>query len=128
MARPKNTGTSVARSSDDEATIVLRGVIVPLTSDVGGAFVSDASRNRERLLSDQRLTEKYGLTMSAWAGIAKNSAFRLAVDAEHERRIRNGDAAKEAAAKVFAEAPEVLGTSFETNRRMLAIALKLHVN
>jgi len=109
MARPKNTGTSVAGSSDDEATIVLRGVIVPLTSDVGGAFVSDASRNRERLLSDQRLTEKYGLTMSAWAGIAKNSAFRLAVDAEHERRIRNGDAAKEAAAKLFAEAPEVLG-------------------
>lgn len=107
MARPKNTGTSVA--TDDEATIVLRGVIVPLTSDVGGAFVSDASRNRERLLSDQRLTEKYGLTMSAWAGIAKNSAFRLAVDAEHERRIRNGDAAKEAAAKLFAEAPEVLG-------------------
>src|SRR5262249_43907419 len=109
MARPKNTETSVARASDDEATVVLRGVMVPLTSDVGGAFVSDASRNRERLLSDQRLTEKYGLTMSAWAGIAKNSAFRLAVEAEHERRIRNGDAAKEAAAKLFAEAPEVLG-------------------
>ena len=106
MARPKNTGTSVAT---DEATVVLRGVMFPLTSDVGGAFVSDASRNRERLLSDQRLTEKYGLTMSAWAGIAKNSAFRLAVDAEHERRIRNGDAAREAAAKMFAEAPEVLG-------------------
>jgi len=28
---------------------------------------------------------------------------------EHERRIRNGDAAREAAAKLFAEAPEVLG-------------------
>src|SRR5262249_16159586 len=106
MARPKNTERSVA---NDEATIVLRGVMVTLTSDVGGAFVSDASRNRERLLSDQRLTEKYGLTMSGWAGIAKSSAFRLAVDAEHERRIRNGDAAKEAAAKLFAEAPEVLG-------------------
>src|SRR5262249_31398269 len=47
--------------------------------------------------------------MSGWGGMEKNFACRLGVDAEHERRIRNGDAAKEAAAKLFAEAPEVLG-------------------
>src|SRR5262249_20618105 len=93
----------------DDATVILRGVSVPLASDIGGAFISDCSRNRERLLSDQRLCEKYGLTMDAWVEIAKNQAFRLAVNAEHERRIRNGDAARESAAKLFAEAPEVLG-------------------
>lgn len=99
----------------DNTSVTLRGVSVPLNSDVGGAFVSDAARNRERLFSDQRLCEKYGLTMDAWAEIAQNKAFRLAVDAEHERRIFNGDAAREGAAKLFAEAPEVLGTILRDN-------------
>lgn len=106
MKRRRDTDISPA----DDATVILRGVSVPLASDIGGAFISDCSRNRERLLSDQRLCEKYGLTMDAWAEIAKNSAFRLAVSAEHERRISNGDAAKEAAAKFFTKAPEVLDT------------------
>jgi hypothetical protein len=61
-------------------------------------------------LNDQRLCEKYGLAHSAWKEIAQNPTFRLAVDAEHERRVRNGDAARESAAKLFADAPEVLGT------------------
>lgn len=95
--------------SDENAVVTLRGISVPLASDVGGAFICDASRNKERLLSDQRIIEKYGLSMDAWTEIAKNQAFRLAVDAEHERRVFNGDAAKEAAAKLFAEAPTVLG-------------------
>jgi hypothetical protein len=94
-------------SNDD--VVILRGVSIPLASDVGGAFVADCSRNRERLVSDSQICEKYGLTFNAWAEIAQNKAVRLAVNAEHERRIRNGDAAKEAAAKLFAEAPEVLG-------------------
>jgi hypothetical protein len=90
-------------------TLVLRGVSVPLNSDIGGAFVTDASRNRERLFSDQRLMEKYGLTMAGWKEIAKNEAFLLAVAAEVERRTYNGDSAREAAAKQFTEAPQVLG-------------------
>jgi hypothetical protein len=92
----------------DNTSVVLRGVSVPLASDVGGAFVSDASRNRERLFSDQRLTEKYGLSFEAWAEIARNPTFRLAVDAEFERRTYNGDAAREAAARFFVESPQVL--------------------
>jgi hypothetical protein len=94
----------------------LRGVKVPLNSDVGGAFVSDASRNKERLLSDQRLIEKYGLSMDAWKEIATIPAFKLAVAAEFERRTYNGDAARESAAKIFAEAPEVLSTILHDNR------------
>jgi hypothetical protein len=86
----------------------LRGVRVPLASDVGGAFVSDASRNKERLLSDQRLIEKYGLSMDTWKEIATIPAFKLAVAAEFERRTYNGDAARESAAKIFSEAPTVL--------------------
>jgi hypothetical protein len=109
-------GFNLPPSKSDDATVVLRGVPVPLASDVGGAFISDASRNKERLLSDQRIIEKYGLSMDAWTEIAKNQAFRLAVDAEHERRVFNGDAAKEAAAKLFAEAPEVLGTILRDNK------------
>ena len=101
--------TAAVLNPEPNATVILRGISIPLASDVGGAFISDCSRNRERLFSDQRLCEKYGLTMNAWAEIAQNNAVRLAIDAEHERRLHNGDAAREAAAKLFAEAPEVLG-------------------
>ena len=100
--------TSITKSDDE--TVVLRGISIPLASDVGGAFIADCSRNRERLVSDNQICEKYGLSLNAWAEIAQNKAVRHAVNAEHERRIRNGDAAKEAAAKLFAEAPEVLGS------------------
>jgi hypothetical protein len=106
---PQNA-VALPSSKPDDISVTLRGVRVPLASDVGGAFVSDASRNKEKLFSDQRLIEKYGLSMDAWTEIAKNPAFRLAVDAEHERRIFNGDAARESAAKIFSEAPSVLGT------------------
>jgi hypothetical protein len=101
---------------DPTATVTLRGISIPLTSDIGGAFISDCSRNRERLFSDQRLCEKYGLTMNTWAEIAQNNAVRLAINAEHERRLHNGDAAREAAAKLFAEAPEVLGNILHDQR------------
>src|SRR5262245_27653356 len=111
MARPKRnlTKTSAAESSED-ATVVLRGISIPIASDIGGAFISDVSRNKERLLSDQRLCEKYGITYEALTDIAQKKAVRLAVDTEYERRVRNGDAAKEAAAKFFTKAPEVLDT------------------
>src|SRR5262245_24793442 len=91
------------------ATITLRGVSIPLASDIGGAFIADAARNREKIFSDQRLCEKWGITIDELKQIGTNQAVRLAVNAEHERRIHNGDAAKEAAAKLFADAPEVLG-------------------
>src|SRR5262245_22918624 len=91
------------------ATVVLRGISIPLESDVGGASISDCARNRERIFGDSQLCEKFGLTPEALAEIGRNPAVRLAVNAEHERRLRNGDAAREAAAKLFADAPQVLG-------------------
>src|SRR5215813_5207287 len=92
-----------------DAVVVLRGVAVPLASDIGGAFIGDCSRNRELVLSDQRLSEKWGLSPQALAEIGANPAVRLAVAAECERRQRSGEAARDAAAKVFAESPRVLG-------------------
>jgi len=94
---------------DPAATVTLRGVLIPLASDVGGAFISDCARNKERLVSDSRICERYGITPAAFAEIGANPAVRLAVSAEHDRRLLNGDAAREAAAKLFADAPHVLG-------------------
>src|SRR5262249_52039073 len=100
---------AITPNPPNDDVVILRGVSIPLASDLGGAFITDCSRNRERLVSDNQICEKYGLTSNTWAEIAQNKALRLAINAQHERRIRNGDAAREAAAKLFAEAPEVLG-------------------
>src|SRR6516164_1410081 len=91
------------------ATVVLRGISIPLSSDIGGAFIADCARNRERIFSDQLICEKYGLEPEALKEIGANPAVRLAVNTEHERRLLNGDAARESAAKIFADAPLVLG-------------------
>jgi len=55
------------------------------------------------------MQEKYSLSPDYWNGLAQNKTLRLKINAEHERRVRNGTAAQESAAKIFAEAPEVLG-------------------
>jgi len=91
------------------ATVTLRGISIPLSSDVGGAFLTDCARNRERIMPDDAIREKYGIEADAWSEIIKDKAVRLAVNTESERRIRNGDAARESAAKLFATAPETLG-------------------
>jgi hypothetical protein len=57
-------------------TVILRGVSIPLASDIGGAFIADCSRNRERLFSDNQICEKYGLSSNAWREIAQNKAPR----------------------------------------------------
>jgi len=91
------------------ATVTLRGISIPLASDVGGAFLTDCARNRERIMPDDAICEKYGINADDWTTIVKNPAVRLAVNAESERRVRSGDAARDSAAKIFAAAPEVLG-------------------
>jgi len=104
---PSAANTRVTKLDD---AVTLRGVRVPLTSDIGCAFITDLSRNKERLFSDQRICEKYDITPDAWTTITQSKAIRLAVNAEHERRMLNSTAAQESAAKIFTEAPEVLGT------------------
>src|SRR5262249_49534897 len=93
----------------DAEIVVLRGVAVPLESDIGRAFICDAARNSEGIFNDGQITEKYGLTLETWRQLVKNKALARAVHRERERRVRTGLAAQEAAAELFARAPAVLG-------------------
>jgi len=96
--------------------VVLRGINVPLDSAVGGAFITDLARNKERLFSDERVCEKYDIQPADWTQITQSKTIRLLVNAEHERRMLNGDAAREAAAKQFTKAPEILGGILEDQK------------
>src|SRR5262245_10222948 len=98
--------------------VTLRGVRVLLTSDLGGAFVTDCARNRERIFSDDRIREKYEINSDAeWTKITQNKTLRLMISAECERRMLNGTAAQESAAKIFMESPEAMGSILRDNRR-----------
>jgi hypothetical protein len=96
-------------NQNDDAAVTLRGIRVPLTSTIGCAFIADCSRNWEKLITNAEIQDKYGLSPEAWQQLGTSKPLKLAVQAEHERRIRNGVAAQESAAKLFAEAPAVLG-------------------
>src|SRR5215475_11159820 len=111
---PAAATAQVAKTND--ANVILRGVSVPLNSDVGGALITDLARNKERLFSDAQVIEKYDISEKAWTEITQSKAIRLAVNAEHERRMLNGIAAQEAAAKQFTRAPEVLGGILEDQK------------
>jgi hypothetical protein len=76
---------------------------------VGREFVVSCSRNWERLITDDDLCERFGLTLEQWRQSGANKALKRAVQLEHERRIRSGVAAQEAAAQEFFKAPGVLG-------------------
>jgi hypothetical protein len=90
-------------------TVVLRGASIALKSDLGVAFVCDCSRNWERILSNNAICEKYGLSAEDWQGMGANKALVAAVRIEPQRRIKNSTAAVELAAKEFATAPAELG-------------------
>ena len=90
-------------------SVVLRGVSVALETEIGRAFVIDCVRHTESLVSDNEIKSKWALTDKNWKRLADNAPLLLAVRAERERRISNGDAAREAAQKHFAKAPTVLG-------------------
>src|SRR5262249_24334367 len=68
------------------------------------------TRAGEGLLTDNDLRDKYELSDKNWEKIAKNTTLIRAIRAESERRVRNGEAARESAAKIFVRPPQVLGT------------------
>jgi predicted DNA-binding transcriptional regulator AlpA len=96
-------------------TVVLRGVTVALDTDVGQAFVIDCARNTEGLILDAEIMSKYGLSDRDWERLAGNKPLLQAVGEERERRIANGDAAREGAQRHFAKAPTVLGDILTDN-------------
>jgi hypothetical protein len=88
--------------------INLRSIPVDLNSDLGHAFIIDATRAAEGLLTDKELSEKYELSPADWRAIMKDKALGNAVRAERERRVRTGQAVKEAAAKHLVKGPGIL--------------------
>src|SRR5262245_32737368 len=113
VGEPPPPTTRAAKPND---AVTLRGVRVPLNSDIGAAFVSDCARTRERLFSDAQLQEKYDIDPNDWDSIVKNKPLRFAISRECERRMLNNDAAREAAAKQFTKAPAALGKILENEQ------------
>jgi hypothetical protein len=89
-------------------SIVLGGVSIELNSDVGRQFVIDCTRAAEGLVTDKELVEKYEISPADWGNIAKDTAVIRAIQAERNRRVHNGTAAREAAVRHFVKAPTIL--------------------
>ena len=89
-------------------TVVLGGVEVELTSDVGHAFIVDCVRCAESLLTDKELAAIYEISPADWSNIANDAALGRAIRAERDRRVLNGTAAREAASRHFVKAPTIL--------------------
>jgi hypothetical protein len=94
----------------DDGVVVLRGTPVALNSDIGRAWVTDACRNAEQLMTDAELQDKYGVTSTELEQFSQNKTLVRAIQDERARRIRNGVAAQESAALEFSKAPKILGT------------------
>lgn len=89
-------------------SVILRGVMVALDTDIGEAFVTDCARNTEGLLTDREIKAKYELSDDDWKRLADNTPLLRAIRAERDRRIQTGDAPREAAQRHFAQAPNIL--------------------
>jgi hypothetical protein len=96
-------------------TVVLHNLEIELDSSAGRAFTIDCVRAAEGLCSDDDIKTKYEISAEDWEGITTNKALIRAIQAARERRVRNGEAARESAAKIFAKAPEVLGDILNDN-------------
>ena len=106
--------------------LTLRSVIDPDT-DAGHAFVVDATRAAEGLISDRELAEKYELSPVDFQNLAKDTALGRAIWAERERRVNSGVAVREAAARHLIKGPGILDqimTSEQSNPRSKIEAFK----
>ena len=107
--------------------VTLRSTPIDLNSDIGHRFIVDCVRAGEGLLTDKELAEIYELSPTDWQSITKDVALAHAIRAERDRRVRNGTAAREAAAKHFVKAPGILDqimTDANSNPRHKIEAIK----
>jgi hypothetical protein len=88
--------------------ITLRSTPIDLLSDMGRQFVVDCTRAGEGLLTDSDLQSKYELSPLDWRNITKDTALMRAIQAERERRVLNGTAVREMAAKHLVKGPGIL--------------------
>jgi hypothetical protein len=111
----KSSVTNAVAMAGDAGSVILRGVRVALKTDLGEMFVADCARNTEGLMPDHEIKTKYELSEEEWERLAGNTPVLHAVRAERERRIANGDAAREGAQRYFAKAPTILGDILTDN-------------
>jgi hypothetical protein len=81
---------------------------INLDTDLGRSFVTDCTRAGEALISDDEVQEKYDLSPADWAAVTKDRALERAIRDERDRRVRNGTAARESAARFFVKGPAIL--------------------
>jgi hypothetical protein len=91
-----------------DGSVTLRGARVALITDTAQEFVRDLARHVEGIFPDDELKTKYAITEAELSSLATNPALLDAVRAERDRRIFDGEAAREAAQRHFATAPLVL--------------------
>ena len=100
---------------------------IDIPTDAGHAFVVDATRAGEGRSTDKELQEKYELSPADWKNITKDMALGRAVRAERERRMLDGTAARESAARYFVKGPTILdqiATDSNSNARHKIDALR----
>ena len=74
----------------------------------GRTSLSATASAGEGLITDKELAEKYEMDPAAWKAITKDVELGRAIRVERERRVLNGAAAREAAAKHFVKGPGIL--------------------
>ena len=107
--------------------ITLRKSPINIDSDVGHQFVTDCTRAAEGLMTDRELADKYELSSTDWEHITKSTALGHAVRSERERRVKDGTAVREMAAKHLVKGPGILDqimTSPQANSRHRIEAFK----
>jgi hypothetical protein len=103
------TPTKDGSVTDSGGSVVLRGVVISLNTEIGQAFIADCARFVEGLLRDHEIQQKWGLTQGDWEGLAQNAPLQKLVCAERDRRIASSEGAREAAQRQFLRAPNILG-------------------
>jgi hypothetical protein len=121
-------GDIIGFDPSDEV-VTLRDIPVPLASDVGRAFISDAARNAEGLLNDGQISGKYGFSIKAWRQLVKtHKALIQAVRSEHERRVRSGLAAQESQPSCLPKRHKSSARSYATKMHRRDIGSRQHAN
>lgn len=103
--QPK-TSTVLAPTSDD--TITLNGKLTKIDSTEGAAFLRDACRAGEGILSDESLCQIYNLSPNDLEKMTENKTLIAALRAEGRRRVSSGARTKEAATQRLTKAPQIL--------------------
>jgi hypothetical protein len=106
--RPPATCNGVTAGSPEAGSVRLHGSNVGLGSELAKSFFTECARCIEGLRTDREIKEAWHLDDREWDRLGENIPLLSAVRAELDRRIRSGEAAREAAQRHFANAPSVL--------------------